>query len=272
MAFWTTETFRERFATEDIVEPSDLSRIKQGCYQLSVGREVCITDQQDETQKTILENEDSTAVIPPGQFALLMTDEVVAVPRDAIGFISIRFSYKSKGLINVSGFHVDPGFKGRLKFSVYNAGSQSVALQRGDQAFMMWLANLDQKTEDAYQGDHQGQDGISSSDVERMQGVLYSPASLIDRIKDLEKQTDVRMRALESRMSIATIIFRILVMSLVIPFLWLVLRPAIEKWIAAEPCPADANQVESAEIANPTPMVDDEFDPNDEVLPEGEKN
>lgn len=230
MAFWTTELFRERLEPDSIVTPGNPERIKQGCYQLAVGREVCITDQSDETQKIILENDDVTAVIPPGQFGLLTTEEEVSVPADAIGFISIRFKHKAKGLINVSGFHVDPGFRGRLKFSVYNAGSQSVALQRGDDAFMFWLANLVGPTTDIYNGNHQGQDGISSSDVERMQGVLYSPAALRERITDLEKDTEERIRKLESRFSVATAVFRVAFLSVVIPFAWIFFRPLLEQW------------------------------------------
>ena len=51
-----------------------------------------------------------------------MTKESIEVPLDALGLISIRSKYKLKGLINVSGFHVDPGFRGSLVFAVYNAG------------------------------------------------------------------------------------------------------------------------------------------------------
>jgi dCTP deaminase len=263
MSFWTTETFRSRLHAEAIVTPADESRIKQGCYQLSVGREACITNQHDETQKTILESADNTAIIPPGQFALLMTDEVVRIPANTIGFISIRFSYKAKGLINVSGFHVDPGFAGRLKFSVYNAGSQSVAIQRGDQLFMLWIANLDRETQDHYKGEHQGQDGISATDIERMQGVLYSPASLIDRIKQLEKSTDSRMQTIESRLLVASVIFKSVLAMLVVPLLWIFVKPAFEKWMEEDgrtiaPRPAVDNTIgpQKDEANAPTPISD----------------
>jgi len=69
--------------------------------------------------------------IPPGQLALLITEEEVAIPTNRIGFISIKFTAKMRGLINVSGFHVDPGFKGKLKFSVLTqvVGTQSLILE-----------------------------------------------------------------------------------------------------------------------------------------------
>lgn len=47
--------------------------------------------------------------IEPGEFALMLTDELIHVPEDLVGFISVRFGYKRRGLVNISGFHVDPG-------------------------------------------------------------------------------------------------------------------------------------------------------------------
>jgi hypothetical protein len=65
-----------------------------------------------------------------GQFAYLLTEEVVKIPSSAMGLISLKFGVKGPGLINVSGFHVDPGYWGRLVFSVYNAGPSEARLQR----------------------------------------------------------------------------------------------------------------------------------------------
>ena len=63
------------------------------------------------------------------------TREEVRIPSNVLAFISIKASVKFDGLVNISGFHVDPGFHGRLKFSVYNAGSQPIFLQIGQPAF-----------------------------------------------------------------------------------------------------------------------------------------
>ena len=65
------------------------------------------------------------------------------MPDTAIAFISIRASIKFKGLINVSGFHVDPGFRGQLRFAVYNAGSSEIDLDQDERVFMIWFADLD---------------------------------------------------------------------------------------------------------------------------------
>jgi hypothetical protein len=50
-------------------------------------------------------NQSEAFTIPPGQFAFLLTKEVVSVPADALAFISIRVKTKFRGLVNVSGWH-----------------------------------------------------------------------------------------------------------------------------------------------------------------------
>lgn len=125
-------------------------------------------------------------LIPPGQFGMLLTEESVDIPHDAVGLISIRSSVKFRGLVNVSGFHVDPGFTGRLKFSVYNAGSTNTVLQRGQLIFMLWLCDLDQVTADTYKGERTGQVDISGPDQTMMQGDVASPGQLRNEISELK--------------------------------------------------------------------------------------
>lgn len=61
-----------------------------------------------------------------------------------MGFISVKLVYKKCGLINVSGFHVDPCFKGNLIFSVYNAGPSDILLKKGTPVFMIFFCKLTQ--------------------------------------------------------------------------------------------------------------------------------
>lgn len=184
MAFWSTETFHRRGPGQDIVVPFDPEQVKHGAYELAVGPEISITSTDDHTTKRVLAAAEPV-IIPPGQFGLVLTEEVVSVPADAIGFISIRASIKFQGLVNVSGFHVDPGFTGRLKFSVYNAGSRNIVLSRGDRIFMFWLSDLDRPTAFGYGGQKKGQNELTSTDLSRMQGKVASPAQLQKDLQDL---------------------------------------------------------------------------------------
>jgi dCTP deaminase len=128
-----------------LVTPYREERILRCAYELGVGPEAYITSNTADTTTTHLD-EGVKVTIPPGQFGLLVTKEVIFVPNNAIGFISIRAGIKFQRLVNVSGFHVDPGFRGPLKFAVYNAGSTDITLDQDERVFMLWFADLNEDT------------------------------------------------------------------------------------------------------------------------------
>lgn len=189
MSFWSSEKIKETAAKCPLVEPYDEKSVEHCAYELGLGPEAFLTS-DDENKKTVLK-EGEQLVIPPGQFCLLLTEESVCIPSNAIGLISIKAGIKFRGLVNVSGFHVDPGFQGRLKFSVYNAGSQNIVLQHGQRVFLLWFCDLDRSTSDTYKGARTKQFEISTEDVMRMQGEIASPGQLKKEIQEV--QTNVRV-------------------------------------------------------------------------------
>jgi dCTP deaminase len=117
-----------------------IEEIVQWSYDLHLGPEAYLSS---EKTLTILEDGGDSIVIQPGEFALLMTDEKLNMPTTHVGFISLKLGHALKGLVNISGFHVDPDFHGRLVFSVYNAGPNAVVMRRGEAVFMIVFARLD---------------------------------------------------------------------------------------------------------------------------------
>lgn len=182
MSFWTSKSFRAKGSA--LVDPFDPTHIVNCAYELTVGAEGYVTGTVSETKVLLAPGEQ--LVIPPGQFALLLTNERVTIPNDAIGFISIRTSFKLQGLINVSGFHVDPGFTGKLIFSVYNAGGSNVHVSRGDRLFLLWLATLEEPTEDTYEGTHGKLETLPSREISAIGPQHYSPAEVNDRLTQVE--------------------------------------------------------------------------------------
>jgi dCTP deaminase len=133
-------------------------------------------------------------VIRPGQFAFLLTEEVVNIPSNTIALISMRAGLKFRGLMNVSGFHVDPGFKGKLIFGVYNAGPAEIYIARGAEVFLIVFAELDGKATEGYNGEAKFQDSIPTDLVQKMTGQVFSPVllqrqmgELMERHRDVEK-------------------------------------------------------------------------------------
>lgn len=184
MAFLGTNDLKQ--ILPNCIDKFDDKKIDNVAYGLSLGEEAYLTDSKT-GKKEKLDDKNSQVVIKPGQFALLLTDEEVSIPDDLIAFISIKFSQKIKGLINVSGFHVDPGFKGKIIFSVYNAGPTNIVLDKGSPYFMIWFSKLTSSSL-AYNGKHKGQSGISGEVIHSLNGELASPNVLLERIKSNESK------------------------------------------------------------------------------------
>jgi dCTP deaminase len=183
MTFWTSDHFRDQ--RDRLVDPFNEDLVKDCAYELTLGPEAYVTS--DQGVKTLLAQGQQFR-IPPGQFALLLTEERLRLPNDVLGLISLRSKYKLRGLISVSGFHVDPGFRGRLVFSVYNAGGGDLLVSRGDSLFILWLAALESPTEDVYEGDRKDQDSISNEDIMLIGREQFSPAAMNARLLTLEER------------------------------------------------------------------------------------
>jgi len=197
MAFIGGEELKSLLLKNDVITDSsgfnifDSKNIKQAAYELSLGSEAFRTD-NNEKKAEVLDEKNRYIDINPGQFSLLMTDEFVNIPEDKLAFISIKAKQKLKGLINVSGFHVDPGFKGRLLFSVYNAGPSVITLETKRAYFLIWFSDLKDKldTEHLYNAKNNHHQGQSSIDPEYISALkkdeMTSPNVLLKKIKDLD--------------------------------------------------------------------------------------
>lgn len=164
-------------------------RVEEAAYALSLGTEAYRTDSKDRKIE-ILDEKCRTIEINPGQFTLLMTDEYVCIPKNKLAFISIKAKQKLKGLINVSGFHVDPGFEGKLLFSVYNAGPSTITLESKKPYFLIFFADLasEASEDEAYNEEknhHQGQKSIRLDYIDALKsGDLSSPNELLKQINE----------------------------------------------------------------------------------------
>ncbi|USA62992.1 hypothetical protein NCF85_16020 (plasmid) [Qipengyuania citrea] len=175
MGFWSGAEILRNAEKEDILTPFSEHRIDCSAYTLTMGSEYYITPSENlkfephikqylhpkhrlvgEDGKDVLDEKGlcveqmgGSFQIPPGQFGFLLTQEFIRMPPDTMGFISLKSSAKFKGLINVSGFHVDPGFQGHLIFSVFNAGPSTITFERGQELFLIWFADLEGESQEA---------------------------------------------------------------------------------------------------------------------------
>jgi len=201
--FWFDGDFKDRLGEilppemqDDDFSIKDFERVKDpeskliqpSSLELSLGKEVFISSKKD---LSLLNDKDKHISIPPGDFALLISREYIKIPNDCMGFISIKSNYKFKGLINISGFHVDPCFEGKLIFSVFNAGTREVILSYGYPIFILFITYIRGKCKEAYKGEHKKQRHIDVKYMESLMGAQIPLYDMAHRLRDVETKIKI---------------------------------------------------------------------------------
>ncbi|MFZ6731268.1 dCTP deaminase domain-containing protein [Undibacterium sp. Ji42W] len=214
MSFWSGErlAIELKHLLKDDFNPA---QIDCASYRLRLGDQAFVTSDKsfnaapgEPLVQSIGDPPSHIIKIPPGQFAFLLTQEIVKVPRSALALISMRAGQKFKGLINVSGFHVDPGWEGRLIFGVYNAGPSDIILHKGQELFLIVYADLDRPSQNVYKGSGNGRNGISSELIQGMTGQVFSPMLLQRKIEELNKNlqdANNKLKDLETQLRVQLI-------------------------------------------------------------------
>ena len=222
MAFWSGEKLAVELPKELII-PYVPENLDCASYRLCVGEQAFVTSDKfvnsapsDPLITKLGEIPNHTLRIPPGQFAFLLTHEIVHVPADAIALISMRAKYKFKGLIHVSGFHVDPGWRGKLLFSVYNAGASEVIIEKGEALFLIVYSDLDRLSikPHIYDGSSQNQSNIKTELIKGMTEQVFSPLMLQRQIEVLKQEHNtlsVRATKIEAISSVGVIVLGIVI-------------------------------------------------------------
>jgi dCTP deaminase len=138
--FLASDLIRSRCVTDGLIKSYAPENVKQASYDLRLGPASYVVG--DGAPIHLTENQ-RYVTIAPGQFALLTTLEELAIPSDLLAFITLRNTFKMQGLINVSGFHVDPSYEGKLVFGVNNIGPSDICLRLGEPTFTIFFCRVD---------------------------------------------------------------------------------------------------------------------------------
>lgn len=151
--------------------------IQQASYDLRLGDEVYVVGKKTPEKLTARNPYLSLA---PGQFALLTTFETVKIPKEYMGFITMRSHFKFPGLVNISGFHVDPTYEGKLLFAVQNVGPSDIRLRYEEPTFTIFFASVEG---DIYKPRKKGIKGIGLENIQILGGASVT-------ITQLKKEMD----------------------------------------------------------------------------------
>ena len=100
-----------------------------------------------------------SVTIPPREHRLVATLERVELGDDIAGTLHIRSSLARSGII-ASLALVDPGFRGQLTISLFNAGAEPFSASKNDRFVQLVLHRLSSKTRRPYSGRYQDSQGI----------------------------------------------------------------------------------------------------------------
>ena len=141
--FLSRELITKRFLEENLFsdDTGQQKQIQQASYDLRLGSASYVVGA--DVPVKLSSDKQEYLVIAPGQFALLTTHEILNMPKDLLGFITLKNTFKMQGLINVSGFHVDPTFKGRLVFAVNNIGPSDIRLRHCAPTFTIFFSKVE---------------------------------------------------------------------------------------------------------------------------------
>ena len=183
MAFWSSQKLEAHLV--QLTDHPDTAMVDCNALTLRVGPEYYVTPGLEHPSPTTHTKQPLDIgrgmTIPPGQFAFLLTEEKITIPPEVMGFISVKATFKLKGLVNVSGFHVDPGWNGRLVFTVFNAGPSTIHLERRLPVFLLWIADLDRPSEKRKGAP--GHEGIPPAIIGNITGVVDSIYALEKRVE-----------------------------------------------------------------------------------------
>lgn len=155
----------------------------QSSYDLRLGAEAYVVG---ESIPRKLDNDGPYLVLAPGQFAILTCHEKLSLPRDIMGFITLRNRYKMQGLINVSGFHVDPTFREQLVFAVQNVGATDVRLKHMDPTFTIFFARVENNSDDGVKPATL-RSGITLEDIAQLGGSTITLGKLQAEFEQLRR-------------------------------------------------------------------------------------
>ncbi len=133
---WWEERDWTRILDRILIEPFSQKCLGPCDYQLSIGEEYVILQDLYNTRQ-LKKNEQ--ILLGPGDTALILTEEYIALPRNVIGFVVPRARRLFEGS-SISATRIDPTWYGKLLIGFTNLAKFPVVLRRGDPFCVIYFA------------------------------------------------------------------------------------------------------------------------------------
>ena len=178
---------------EEILTIDDYSDacLEPASYNLRLGDEAITSSHREKENPS----RRGLFTIPAGDFALVKTLERVRLSPRAAGHIGLRSHYAKRGLDMLAGPQIDPGFDGHLVVGLTNLSPRDIIIPYREQFCTVEFYRFAEDVSHPYEGEYQGQAGISGRDLEALvefQGMTFGEVirelgSLSANVNDLSR-------------------------------------------------------------------------------------
>lgn len=97
-----------------------------------------------------------------GQTVIYETEEALNLPGDIAGIVFVPSKFAFQGLMVTNTGHVDPGYKGKLRFTAINIANESFIIHKGKTMASVLLFKLEKSVEADYQQRRRGEQPTSN--------------------------------------------------------------------------------------------------------------
>ena len=130
----------------------------------------------------IEQNTDNT-LIKPGEIAFVITKESLDLPGDICCQLSTKRKLSLDGIIILGGFIIDPNYKGKLIFGLYNISSKSYPLLPGKKLIAGVFYRIDKKSDILPEPINDFPDELIKSIVDTKPNNINSINNILDDLK-----------------------------------------------------------------------------------------
>jgi dCTP deaminase len=144
-----------------------------------------------------VEKQGAELVVTPGEMVFVMTKETLKLPINIYSQLSPRRKMTEFGIITLGGFAIDPGYKGKLLFGLYNVSSEDFKLVPNAKLAGAVFFELEDDEMPSDYTPPKAIDGFSSTLIEKI--AKYQPIgikTLEESVKEIEKQLEVFKKGL----------------------------------------------------------------------------
>jgi len=177
-----------------LIEPFDRKYIEPASYDIRAGRVLI-------ARKGIVDLVKENVTLRHGDWAEMESLETFELPTSIAATVGIRSSLTRRGLDWFGGPQIDPGYRGKIYTSVFNASSTPIEITYGMPFATVIFYRLGREASKPYSGKFQSQLSFPEEDVERMLKMETHTLSDVIQSVGLLEQTVGRLTASSEKMA-----------------------------------------------------------------------